>query len=187
MLVSTHKGGAESWIENDARYADYDVGAGPGGCDIDQSGGVREGERSFSLCALTSVHPATEAPGQPSPVLVAADSSSAGAADKPPTERPLRFHREMNPDARWTVQRNRVAARNWANYTVVWRHTDDTAPDSAAALALDKRGRGPATGDGAFVRSLDVGDIVTLWGKARYPGWENNVARVGIKVYWAAV
>ncbi|KIH93717.1 hypothetical protein SPBR_04257 [Sporothrix brasiliensis 5110] len=50
---------------------------------------------------------------------------------------------------------------------------------------LEKLGRGAETGDGAFVRNLRVGDVVTLWAKARFPGWVNIVQRAQIDVYWA--
>ena len=50
---------------------------------------------------------------------------------------------------------------------------------------LDKVGRGSETGDGSFVRDLRVGDVVTVWAKARYPGWVNTVRRVQVDVYWA--
>jgi hypothetical protein len=58
-------------------------------------------------------------------------------------------------------------------------------PDSIDGKKLDEEGRGRATGNGEYVRNLKVGDVVTLWGKARYGGWVNYVEEVKIDVYWA--
>ncbi|KAM7220628.1 hypothetical protein V8F06_004032 [Rhypophila decipiens] len=57
--------------------------------------------------------------------------------------------------------------------------------ETAEVQALADVGRGIATGDGEFVRKLKVGDIVTVWAKARFPGWVNYVDRVKVDVYWA--
>ncbi|KAF6792649.1 hypothetical protein CMUS01_16143, partial [Colletotrichum musicola] len=46
-------------------------------------------------------------------------------------------------------------------------------------------GRGRGTGTGRFVRSLKLGDVVTVWGKARFGGWTNNVEFVKVEIYWA--
>jgi hypothetical protein len=51
--------------------------------------------------------------------------------------------------------------------------------------ALEDQGRGRNTANGQFVRDLKVGDIVTVWGKARFPGWVNMIETVQIDVYWA--
>lgn len=71
-------------------------------------------------------------------------------------------------------------------HTVTWASSDDvTDPNSPAADALAMNGRGRQTANGEFVRSLTVGDVVTVWAKARYPGWNNFVKSVGVSVYWA--
>ncbi|KAM7201943.1 hypothetical protein V8F20_004651 [Naviculisporaceae sp. PSN 640] len=57
--------------------------------------------------------------------------------------------------------------------------------ESPAVKALAEIGRGKATGDGEFVRNLKLGDIVTVWAKARFAGWVNYVDRVKVDVYWA--
>ena len=57
------------------------------------------------------------------------------------------------------------------------------ANEAVERLALEGRGR--RTGDGAFVRSLQLGDVVTVWAKARFPHWVNHVARVTVDVYFA--
>jgi len=32
---------------------------------------------------------------------------------------------------------------------------------------------------------MKVGDVVPVWGKARFPGWANVVEMVKIDIYWA--
>ena len=68
---------------------------------------------------------------------------------------------------------------------IVWKWDDDIQPKSAEAQALEDRGRGIETGNGKFVRSLKVGDIVTVWARSRFPGWVNFVESVEIDVFWA--
>lgn len=58
-------------------------------------------------------------------------------------------------------------------------------PSSDAGRQLDEDGRGRGTGDGTFVRELKMGDVITIWGKARFGGWVNHIDRVRIDVYWA--
>ncbi|PHH88683.1 hypothetical protein CDD83_7213 [Cordyceps sp. RAO-2017] len=85
----------------------------------------------------------------------------------------------------WEIHRNLVAKGEWQDHVVTWSYLDDIKPDSDAGMALDEEGRGRETGDGSFVRSLKLGDVVTVWGKARFPGWTNNVESVKVDVYWA--
>lgn len=42
-----------------------------------------------------------------------------------------------------------------------------------------------AEGNGKFVRSLKMGDVVSVWGKARFPRTVNKVRKVKIDIYWA--
>ncbi len=75
--------------------------------------------------------------------------------------------------------------RSAGQHRVEWRADDAIDPQSPAADELADAGRGRATGDGAFVRALKLGDMVTVWGRARYPGWLNHVERLEVKVYWS--
>ena len=78
---------------------------------------------------------------------------------------------------------------------MVWSYTDDIIyppseesdepVDIRVVSELEECGRGKSTGDGEFVRNLKLGDIVTVWAKARFPGWTNHVERVKVDVYWA--
>lgn len=54
-----------------------------------------------------------------------------------------------------------------------------------AVERLERDGRGRRTGDGEFVRSLQLGDVVTVWAKARFPAWANNVNKITVDVYFA--
>ncbi|OAA60388.1 hypothetical protein SPI_05512 [Niveomyces insectorum RCEF 264] len=105
------------------------------------------------------------------------------------------FHFPLLPDAH-RLQTNRVGDPRWKESTIVWSWTDAHEwqavqhGDAATAAnpdddALEAQGRGAATGDGQFVRDLRVGDVVTVWAKARFPGWANTVQRVKVDVYWA--
>jgi hypothetical protein len=84
-----------------------------------------------------------------------------------------------------TLQKNRTATHEAEEYTIIWRWDDEIDPNSADAEDLQNVGRGKATGNGEFVRSLEVGDAVTLWARARFPGWANTVKNVSVDMYWA--
>lgn len=84
-----------------------------------------------------------------------------------------------------TLQKNLVAKKEAVDYTIVWRWDDDIDAESDDAEELQKAGRGKATGNGEFVRSLEVGDVVTLWARARFPGWSITVIDVEVDMFWA--
>ncbi|OBT57048.1 hypothetical protein VE04_02605 [Pseudogymnoascus sp. 24MN13] len=84
-----------------------------------------------------------------------------------------------------TLQKNLVAKKEAVDYTIVWRWDDDIDAESDDAEELQKAGRGKATGNGEFVRSLEVGDVVTLWARARFPGWSITVMDVEVDMFWA--
>lgn len=84
------------------------------------------------------------------------------------------------------VQRNMTATKNPRDHKITWSYLDNIRSDSSEAKEIDEQqGRGRETLDGSFVRDLKLGDVVTLWAKARFPGWKNNVEKVKIDVYWA--
>ncbi|KAH7312069.1 hypothetical protein BKA65DRAFT_518086 [Rhexocercosporidium sp. MPI-PUGE-AT-0058] len=83
------------------------------------------------------------------------------------------------------LQKNRTATKQAEEYKIVWTCHDDVDPDSLGGKALEDQGRGRNTANGQFVRDMKVGDIVTVWGKARFPGWVNMIETVRIDVYWA--
>ncbi|KAH8201167.1 hypothetical protein TruAng_004635 [Truncatella angustata] len=85
------------------------------------------------------------------------------------------------------IQCNKTATRGTQDHVVEWRYTDDIDPEFSAADELEAVGRGRATGNGEFVRNLKLGDVVTVWGRARFGAWHNQIKRVELKVYWKAV
>lgn len=84
-----------------------------------------------------------------------------------------------------SIQKNLTAVRETQEYEIVWRWNDDIDPNSQDAEALEGVGRGKATSNGEFVRGLELGDIVTVWARARFPGWSNNIEEARMDIYWA--
>ncbi|RDA93295.1 hypothetical protein CP533_2024 [Ophiocordyceps camponoti-saundersi (nom. inval.)] len=125
--------------------------------------GSSEAAPTLPICGLRPVHPS-----------IHLDSHSRHGYDHP-----------LLPDDRFNIQRNRAASDQWQDHCVVWSYLDDVEPSSNAGVELHRRGRGRASGNGSFVRSLKLGDVVTVWGKARFPQWVNMVESISIDVYWA--
>ncbi|THC91528.1 hypothetical protein EYZ11_009014 [Aspergillus tanneri] len=94
-------------------------------------------------------------------------------------------HPLLNPSPR-KLQSNRTHERKTEHYTITWHHLDHTPADSAEAEEIERsQGRGRATLDGSQVRTLEVGDAISIWGRARYGGWSNHVERVSVRIFWA--
>lgn len=121
-------------------------------------------ELQLPVCSLRPIHP----PIRP---------SGTGASHE--------YDHPLLPQDALAIQRNKLARTEPEDHVVSWSYLDDAAPDSEAGEALDDAGRGRATGNGEFVRSLRVGDVVTIWAKARFPGWVNMVESLRVDVYWA--
>ena len=84
------------------------------------------------------------------------------------------------------IQRNKTANRDWQDNVVTWSWTDNVDPESEEARKLEEdQGRGKASMTGEFVRSLKMGDVVSIWGKARFPAWVNHVQKIKVDIYWA--
>ena len=83
------------------------------------------------------------------------------------------------------LQRNITASSETRHHSVTWHYNDSIDENSPAAQAADNRGQGWKSLDGSFVRSLRTGDCITLWGRARFPGWRLTVKSATITVYWA--
>ena len=124
-------------------------------------------EPSLPLCGLRPVQPTIQQPrGE--------DGSK------------YEYNHPLSSHDKYTIQRNKTANRQWQYNAVTWSWDDNVDPASEEAQQLDEdEGRGKASATGEFVRSLKLGDVVTIWGKARFPGWANQVEKVKIDVYWA--
>ncbi|KOS16955.1 hypothetical protein ESCO_004925 [Escovopsis weberi] len=138
--------------------------------DADHTGGEgRSGAASewapLSLGALRSVHP------EPQPIQ--------------PDGLQYHYVCPLSPEDGYLVVRNRLKEREWRNHVITWSYLDDIDPCSEAGVKLEEEGRGRATGNGKFVRDLRLGDVVTLWGKARFPGWANHIMEARIDIFWA--
>lgn len=129
-------------------------------------------ESALPVCGIRPVYPSVE----PKPPK---DNSEA---DTPTYD----YVHPLHHQPKFEIQRNRTATKGWQDYTITWLYLDDAGPESEEARILDEeKGRGRATCDGTFVRDLKLGDVITVWGKARFGGWVNNVEKVKIDVYWA--
>jgi hypothetical protein len=96
-----------------------------------------------------------------------------------------KYDHQLLPTADHKIRCNRVAEHDWQHHHIEWCWTDAIDPDSSAGQELEANGRGSATGNGSFLKSLKVGDMVTVWGRARFPAWVNKIQKVEVKVYWA--
>ena len=84
------------------------------------------------------------------------------------------------------LQRNKSADKHTGHYTIVWHYLDNISPDSEQAAEIQEtEGRGRNTLDGRVLRSLEVGDSVSVWGRTRFGQWMNFVEEATVRVYWA--
>lgn len=83
------------------------------------------------------------------------------------------------------LQRNVTASSELRWHSVTWHYNDSIEEGSPVAQAAENRGQGWRSLDGTFVRSLRAGDCITLWGRARFPGWRLSVESVTVTVYFA--
>jgi len=143
------------------------------------------------VCSLRTIQPKTKvAEKEPEPYVppdqkrteLFSDNNDPQEGEKEPKLK-YEFDHPLLPSAR-CIQKNLTAVRTTTEHIVEWCASDDINPESLEANQLMKQGRGAATGTGAFVKSLELGDVVTVWAKARFPGWINSVEDVQIDVYW---
>lgn len=97
------------------------------------------------------------------------------------------FSHPLLPREDLKIQCNVVASREVREHRIVWSYTDDIDRDRdvEAVAQLAEKGRGTVTGNGKFVRDLKLGDVVTVWAKARFPGWQNRVHSIKLDIYYA--
>lgn len=94
------------------------------------------------------------------------------------------FYHALNPSQK-ALQKNVTAKRDVTEHIVTWSCQDNINPESVEAKKLEAVGRGRETGTGDIVRNLKIGDVITVWAKARYAQWVHHVEEVKIEVYWA--
>ncbi|TAQ86214.1 hypothetical protein B7494_g5466 [Chlorociboria aeruginascens] len=94
------------------------------------------------------------------------------------------FEHPLLPSAN-LLQKNRAAVKNLQENIIEWSYDDHISRDSTEGIELKTKGRGEATLEGNYVRNLKIGDVITVWAKARFPGWVNTVEQVKMDVYWA--
>lgn len=124
---------------------------------------------ALPICALRPIRPKI-APADRDP-------------ENPGSEPEFKYTHTLLDDDAMAIQHNKVADKQFRDHVVTWSWQDQPYPDNDAHA--EEVGRGKNTFDGSFVRDLKVGDVVTVWGKARFSGWANHVERVKIDVYWA--
>ncbi|KAI1760298.1 hypothetical protein GGR53DRAFT_510449 [Hypoxylon sp. FL1150] len=140
----------------------------PSTCPDHVSQGSSGESSSIPTCAIRSVWPP----------IVPNDGGAPG----------MRYNHQLLADQDHLIQRNKLADKSWQHHHVEWSWDDKVDPtntDSPAARELDSAGRGIGTGNGEFVRNLKYGDMITVWARARFGGWANNIQKVEVKVYWA--
>ncbi|KAK3336377.1 hypothetical protein B0T19DRAFT_396133 [Cercophora scortea] len=132
-----------------------------------------------------------QAPDAPEPLFTSSALATVypEVVRDPATNRNMFYH-PLHARDTLKIQCNRTADGHLREHRVVWSYTDDIKFDADGATspevtALDDAGRGRATADGTFVRSLKLGDVVTVWAFARFPGWLNLIERVKVDIYWA--
>ncbi|KAI1392513.1 uncharacterized protein F4822DRAFT_391285 [Hypoxylon trugodes] len=120
---------------------------------------------NIPTCAIRSVWP---------PVINDTSNDSA-----------MKYKHELLPTEDHCIQRNKHAEKNMQHHHIEWSWDDNINPELPAANELEEIGRGRSTGNGEFIRNLKFGDMITVWGRARFGGWSNNVQSVKVKLYWA--
>ncbi|KAK8132681.1 hypothetical protein PG999_000854 [Apiospora kogelbergensis] len=166
-----------SWTWFDAGLERFDSEAKPDeGCPWHSTDEDKEHNNRISSCAVRPVWPT---------VASATGNEGNEEGNEEDAAAPPQYIHDLFPSDEHKIQANKVATAGMLQHQVVWRWNDDIDPNSSDAEDLEKNGRGKATGNGNFVRSIKLGDIITVWGRSRFPGWENRVEKVEVKVYWA--
>ncbi|KXH41680.1 hypothetical protein CSAL01_09931 [Colletotrichum salicis] len=161
--------GSWSWFEaglekfDKERTCDGSCKTAEDGSDTESEQAPFTNETKLCTCGLQSIYPPVE----------------------PTADGKLAYSHGLQPLENLKIQTNKTANRDFMDHEVVWSWTDEIHPESPDADRLAEIGRGKGTGTGKFVRNLKLGDVVTVWGKARFGGWANYVESVKVEIYWA--
>jgi hypothetical protein len=132
---------------------------------------------ALPICALRSLYP---------PVVISEPTAAPGG-DSPTASYKLKH--DLHPDKHHLVQINKRATSGTTEHRVMWSHLDTSSAkvDNAAAPIdyTSDEGRSSPASRGEFVRKLKLGDVVTLWAKARFGAWRNHVESARVDIYWA--
>ncbi|RPB23898.1 hypothetical protein L211DRAFT_838358 [Terfezia boudieri ATCC MYA-4762] len=159
-----------------------------------------------SSAPLTNVQPSTNSAcgGETTPIESSSDPGKINPASNPPPSpgnflrynlltiipktvvdlENLRLHHPFLPPAT-CLQINVMGRAQKKVHVITWSFDDNVNPDSSDGDELEQQGQGRESMTGNFVRSLKLGDVVTVWARARFPGWRNNVEQVKMDIYWA--
>jgi len=124
---------------------------------------------------------------RPEPLICNLRTILPATPPKPPNTSPDNldfFQHDLLPST-MVLQKNVTAIRDTKEHEITWLYDDNVVTDSLEAAELERQGRGRDAANGEFVRNLKVGDVVTVWAKARFPQWINHVEEVRMDVYWA--
>jgi hypothetical protein len=127
----------------------------------------------------------SSAASSPGPLICNLQTIIPSLAERRFESTPDAFKHELLPSKTLTIQKNVVASKKATEHKVIWRSSDDVVPESPDEALLEGQGRGEESANGEYVRGLGLGDVVTVWGKARFRGWENHVEQVKVDLYWA--
>lgn len=95
------------------------------------------------------------------------------------------YKHSLPPNEKYKIQCNKTATSEFTDHKIAWSWTDMVKENSPEAQRLAEKGRGKLSASGEFVRSLRLGDVVTVWGMARFPNWQNRVEEAKVSVYFA--
>jgi hypothetical protein len=127
----------------------------------------------------------TEDGTQKTPTSIACDflPTHPAVIEDPASTSKYKYDHPWRPTAT-RLQSNRTANAEVMEHVITWSYDDCIDPNSSGGEQLEREGRGSWTGNGDFVRSLRLGDIITVWARCRFGGWTNHVEDVKIDVYW---
>ncbi|KAJ9242569.1 hypothetical protein DTO280E4_3776 [Paecilomyces variotii] len=118
--------------------------------------------------------------------IISADSAERESSEERPLEARIKPGEPYFIPTGNKLQSNVVARDEVEHHHIVWHHEDSTHADSPEAWDTELfQGRGRGTLDGSAVREMKIGDSVSVWARARFPGWSNHVERLSVRVYWS--